>query len=439
MTPPEDHSERPATADHKKPSAAKKPARGAVPRSAKSTAAAKGASGKPTGRPTAKPTGKPSGKPTGKPFGKPDKPYRSADGKPSAGSRGQAQGRPSTTGGSAAGSRSGSPDRDRRPSASAPPSTRAPRSGDSRGSAPRSDDRKPPASPASRPWQPREDRPSRGSSPDRSARPRTDRPVGGSAGDRRSTGRPTTGSRPPASRPRADTAARGRPYEEDRRPRPYEPELPAGADMADLDEDLLRELNGLPAGLGERVGAHLAAVAYYLDDEPEVAHQHAVFARSLATRLAGVREIVGVTGYLNGHYSDALADLRAARRITGRSDMLPMIADCERGLGRPERALAVWDDPQVARLDVATRIELLIVVAGARRDMGQDESAAVMLQVPELHRTVDQPWCARLRYAYADVLAALGRTAEARRWFTAAAEVDGDELTDAQERLAELA
>ena len=121
-----------------------------------------------------------------------------------------------------------------------------------------------------------------------------------------------------------------------------------------------------------------------------MAHQHAVFARSLATRLASVREVVGITGYLTGHYADALADLRAARRITGRADMLPMMADCERGLGRPERALAMWDDPQVARLDVATRIELLIVVAGARRDIGQDESAAVMLQVPELHRTVDR-------------------------------------------------
>ncbi|BEP15988.1 tetratricopeptide repeat protein [Acidothermaceae bacterium B102] len=209
-------------------------------------------------------------------------------------------------------------------------------------------------------------------------------------------------------------------------------------DASDLDDDVLRELNGLPPGLSERVGAHLAAVAYYLDDEPEVAHQHALYARSLATRLASVREVVGVTGYQNGQFAEALSDLRAARRMTGRADMLPIMADCERGLGRPERALEMWDDPQVARLDVATRVELLIVVAGARRDMGQHESAAVMLQVPELHRTVDDPWSARLRYAYADVLAELGRTEEARRWFGAAAEADHDELTDAQERLAEL-
>ena len=149
------------------------------------------------------------------------------------------------------------------------------------------------------------------------------------------------------------------------------------------------------------MAAHLAAVAYYLDDEPEVAHRHAVFARSLATRLATVREVVGVTGYQTGKFADALSDLRAARRMTGRADMLPIMADCERGLGRPERALEMWDDPQVARLDVATRVELLIVVAGARRDMGQNEHAAVMLQVPELHRTVgrtvERPAALRLR------------------------------------------
>ena len=145
-----------------------------------------------------------------------------------------------------------------------------------------------------------------------------------------------------------------------------------------------------------------------------------------------------MTGYLTGQFADALSDLRAARRMTGRADMLPIMADCERGLGRPERALAMWDDPQVARLDTATRIELLIVVAGARRDLGQHESAAVMLQVPELHRSSEEPWCARLRYAYADVLADLGRTEEARRWFGSAVSVDPDELTDAAERLAEL-
>jgi thioredoxin-like negative regulator of GroEL len=115
-----------------------------------------------------------------------------------------------------------------------------------------------------------------------------------------------------------------------------------------------------------------------------------------------------------------------------------MMADSERGLGRPRRALDLAADPAVAGLDIADRMEILIVAAGARRDLGQLESAAVSLQVPELRSGSDQPWVARLRYAYADALVALGRVEEARRWFLKAAEADRDEQTDAAERIEEI-
>jgi thioredoxin-like negative regulator of GroEL len=92
----------------------------------------------------------------------------------------------------------------------------------------------------------------------------------------------------------------------------------------------------------------------------------------------------------------------------------------------------------VAGLDIADRMEMLIVAAGARRDLGQLESAAVSLQVPELRSGVIQLWVARLRYAYADALVALGRVEEARRWFLKAAEADHDEQTDAAERIEEI-
>ncbi len=81
-------------------------------------------------------------------------------------------------------------------------------------------------------------------------------------------------------------------------------------------------------------------------------------------------------------------------------------------------------------------IELLIVAAGARADLGQRDAAVAMLQVREL--TSDEPWVARLRYAYADALLAVGRNEEAREWFARAAEVDEDAATDAAERLLEL-
>jgi hypothetical protein len=114
------------------------------------------------------------------------------------------------------------------------------------------------------------------------------------------------------------------------------------------------------------------------------------------------------------------------------------MADCERGLGRPEKALDMAGAPEVHKLDKAGQVEMRLVAAGARRDMGQLDAAIVTLQSPELASTSVQPWTARLRYAYADALLAAGREGEAREWFAKAVESDKDGSTDASDRLAEL-
>jgi tetratricopeptide (TPR) repeat protein len=126
------------------------------------------------------------------------------------------------------------------------------------------------------------------------------------------------------------------------------------------------------------------------------------------------------------------------RRMSGTEAHLAILADCERALGRPDRALELFRSPEAAKLPTAERMELLIVASGARRDLGQDEAALVMLQVPELEHRRPAPWLARLRYAYADSLAEAGRGEEARDWLARAAEVDDDDVTDAAERLLEL-
>ncbi|WP_198664053.1 hypothetical protein [Jiangella endophytica] len=183
---------------------------------------------------------------------------------------------------------------------------------------------------------------------------------------------------------------------------------------------------------------HLVMAQRLLDDDPQQAYEHAMAARRKAGRIGVVREAAGVAAYLAGKYSDALAELRAARRMTGSAEYLPMMADAERGLGRPRRALDLSHDPAVTGLDTAGRIEMLIVAAGARRDLGDHEAAAVSLQVPELRSNSRAEWVVRLRYAYADALLAAGRDKEARRWFQRSAEADVDGETDAAERAAEL-
>jgi tetratricopeptide (TPR) repeat protein len=205
-----------------------------------------------------------------------------------------------------------------------------------------------------------------------------------------------------------------------------------------LDQEARTELRSLAKDTADLVARHLVMAGRLVDDDPQSALTHARAARALAGRVGAVREAAGVTAYLAGEWADALSELRTARRITGRADHLHVMADCERALGRPERALTYGDDPAVPSLDQQTRVELVIVLSGARRDLGQPEAGVVVLQDPARRTTAKRPWAARLWYAYADALLAAGREEEARDWFSQAADVDGDGETDAADRLLEL-
>jgi tetratricopeptide (TPR) repeat protein len=252
---------------------------------------------------------------------------------------------------------------------------------------------------------------------------------------------PARGGRDGAGRPSTDRgAARQRPAgpHEDRRPRLSEPTLPEDLPPAELDRDARAELRSLPTSLAERVTSHLLAAGLLLDDDPVAAHAHAWYARSLAPRLAIVREAAGITAYRIGEFAAALAELRAVRRMTGDPSHLPILADAERGLGRPERALAFAKDPDVGKLEPAARVELAIVVSGARRDRGENDAAVVGLQGHALDSDRLQPWTVRLWYAYAEALLAAGRTDEARTWFDSVAAIDDDAETDAAERVSAL-
>ncbi len=175
-----------------------------------------------------------------------------------------------------------------------------------------------------------------------------------------------------------------------------------------------------------------------VDEDPEKAYAHARAAQQLAPRLAATREALGLAAYLSDRYAEALSELRAARRITGSNHQWAVMADCERGLGRPEKALEMAQAPEEKELDKATQIELRIVAAGARRDLGQPDAAVVLLQGADLTPAQPEPWTARLRYAYAEALLESDREEEAREWFGRASEVDPEGLTGAGERLAEL-
>jgi tetratricopeptide (TPR) repeat protein len=213
--------------------------------------------------------------------------------------------------------------------------------------------------------------------------------------------------------------------------------LPDDIDPRDLDFEVRKQLKSLSKDTAELVARHLVVAGRLMDEDPEQALKHARAARALAGRVGAVREANGLVAYAAGEWSEALSELRTARRLSGDPENLAVIADCERALGRPDRALLVTEDPQAKTISPEARVELLIVASGARRDLGQAEAAAASLQVPALEGPV-RAWTARLRYAYADALLDAGREDDARVWFARAAEVDEAGETDADDRVLEL-
>ena len=173
-------------------------------------------------------------------------------------------------------------------------------------------------------------------------------------------------------------------------------------------------------------------------EDPEQGYQYAQVAKRLAARVGVVREATGIAAYQTGRWAEALAELRAARRMTGHDEYLPLMADSERALGRLDRALALIREADTSTLTRATQIELRIVESGIRRDQGLADAAVLVLQVPELNSGRLRPWSARLFYAYADALLAAGRAEEARDAFARAVAADPDGETDAVDRLDEL-
>ena len=223
--------------------------------------------------------------------------------------------------------------------------------------------------------------------------------------------------------------------------RKNEPPIPEGVDSRSLHAAVRAELRSLPKDLAEIVAAHLVVAGQLVDDDPELAYAHAEAARRRAARLPIVREATAETAYAASRYDVALSEFRALRRMTGSPDYLPVMADCERALGRPHNAIKLAREADRVGLDPALRIEMIIVEAGARRDLGQDHEArrilerAVARARPE---DISPVAVARLRYAYADTLLDAGKESEARQWFAAAATLDRDHETDAQQRVDEL-
>ncbi|WP_309615736.1 hypothetical protein [Salinibacterium sp.] len=305
---------------------------------------------------------------------------------------------------------------------------------------------------------PRRDGPSRG------VRPTGGRPgAGRSDGKRSESGRPDVG-RPTRGKPVDGTPSRGKPDEkrlwtksgtpargdrdarerelpEDRDPfgirsvrvHHQAPEIPDDVTPKQLDRVALNELKTLSKENAEGVARHLVMAARLIDDDPELAHSHAISAARRAGRIGVVRETLAITAYAIEDYALALRELRTYRRITGRDDQLPMMVDSERGLGRPEKALELGRSVLRSTLAIPVQVELAIAMSGARLDLNDPDAALAELKISQLDPEKAFHFSPGLFGAYATVLEELGRVEEAAQWYSRA-ERAADALDEADDK-----
>ncbi|AIE82194.1 hypothetical protein [Actinotignum schaalii] len=198
-----------------------------------------------------------------------------------------------------------------------------------------------------------------------------------------------------------------------------DPFIPETVNAQDLAAESRRKLKVLAPAVSDNVARHLVYAGSMMDQNPELAYEHAKAAYRHAARIDIVREALGLTSYLTGRYSEALRELRTYRRMTDDYSHVALEADSERGLGRPEKALAFIAEIPLKRLNTATTLELVLVTSGARADAGDSEAGLAVLEKIKVEN-LDEELRARVELIKADRLEELGREEEAEelrtRW-----------------------
>ena len=248
----------------------------------------------------------------------------------------------------------------------------------------------------------------RGGRDERGGRP--DRRRGERRNDRQRNDRQHNERNRPQGRRGGDIRAANRPDRE------RSPEIDPSVTGNELDKETLRELRFLDEKHRPWVAKHLVMAGALIDVDPELAFAHAEAASRRGGRVALVREAVGLTAYAAGKYSEALRELRTHRRISGVHDHIATIADCERAVGRVEKALETLRSEEAKALKGQPRAEAAMVEAGILLDANKNEEAVKALQIPTLDRNRAFIFSPRLFELYADALEATGQAEEAATW-----------------------
>jgi tetratricopeptide (TPR) repeat protein len=196
----------------------------------------------------------------------------------------------------------------------------------------------------------------------------------------------------------------------------------SGFDQTDLDyaADVIpmayrSEIALLGNEKAKLVEKYIISTYKYLDAFPQKALEEAKKAVKVVSRLAVVREMLGLAAYKSGDWSLAIRELKTARRLNGLSDYLPIIADSYRGLGQPMQVFEIAISPEATSLPLPTHIEMSIVLAGAYSDIGKFGPALKTLKHEMARRGLSTELKLRLIEAQAVLLEVEGRQVEANK------------------------
>jgi tetratricopeptide (TPR) repeat protein len=203
-----------------------------------------------------------------------------------------------------------------------------------------------------------------------------------------------------------------------------------------IQEELRRSA---PAGKARDAMSRLARAIELLDrEDPKAAVAEAEKAKSLAPRSSAVREVLGLAYYGLERWQDALTELKAYKRFSGRSDQNHLIADSLRGLGRPQEAVPLAEEAlRVKAVPNEAKAEAVIVAASALADQGRFAEALAFLGRARTREDVAEPYTLRLWYVRGDILERAGRRSEAAQEFRKIVRHDSSAF-DAAERLSAL-
>ncbi|HET9672786.1 MAG TPA: tetratricopeptide repeat protein [Actinomycetota bacterium] len=210
----------------------------------------------------------------------------------------------------------------------------------------------------------------------------------------------------------------------------------AGALPRPIQEELRRSA---PAGKARDAIARLARAIELLDrDDPKAAAAEAEKAKAMAPRSSTVREVLGLAYYGLERWEEAVSELKAYKRFSGRSDQNHLIADSLRGLGRPQEAVPLAEEAlRTKAVPNEAKAEAVIVAASALADQGRYAEALAYLGRARTREDVAEGYTLRLWYVKGDILERAGRPAEAAAEFRRIVRHDAAAF-DAAERLAAL-